>query len=601
MASLQEETSPMESVKEEPADTAAQPGNPGSSGETSCSDASSLLIEDDAQQDASLQESTSGDGPLEREVYAISLGPHTTKERERARRKSIREKTFLSLPGLLIFREFCLEMNVSMDVKKMNISQMVANLQKFFFFVRVKPGAVLQQLFEQISLVVEAMRGINIRKDPRFKKVVRVCRGRINSFDHIRCHSPQITEQLSMFCLRKLLLSVDVRPNHPAGLFNLTLLYMIIYMCKGTTHWTELKALLVSMRKSSFVCKRDRAKGLKYITIRNEPQCTAGRFYEIPGHPICPFKIFRLFMSKLSVSSNYLWQRPKAHSKIYECWFHPDACNTINNDWLLDLTEKASMTVSYTNMSLVLTPRSVMDSTLADPVFTKSYADEVKEIPDPPAFDPSNLEIVLPGSNDKLEIKLLNSSEAQVEIRLTDILWKELFPEWDRTRLESGYQNHVDFMKHLLEVHKTCKDHTCSNQEKYIKESINGDSATSEHMPQNASTSSMVTTIPINVAQQGIQNSSLLTVVNNNTVPQNVQGAQNFIVPLNTLLESLASTSQAVQPNAGVPLAASSSAVTSVTDTSLLQNAATLPVQVGRGGPERQTSPLVRTTQICTS
>lgn len=55
MASLQEETSPMESVKEEPADTAAQPGNPGSSGETSCSDASSLLIEDDAQQDASLQ------------------------------------------------------------------------------------------------------------------------------------------------------------------------------------------------------------------------------------------------------------------------------------------------------------------------------------------------------------------------------------------------------------------------------------------------------------------------------------------------------------------------------------------------------------------
>lgn len=95
------------------------------------------------------------------------------------------------------------------------------------------------------------------------------------------------------------------------------------------------------------------------------------------GHPICPFKIFRLFMSKLSISSNYLWQRPKPHSKMSECWFHPDASNTINNDWLLDLTEKASMTVSYTNMSLVLTPRSVMDSTLSDPIFTKTYSNEV--------------------------------------------------------------------------------------------------------------------------------------------------------------------------------------------------------------------------------
>lgn len=460
------------------------------------------------------------------------------------KRRNPNEKTLLNLPGILIFREFCLEMNVWIDIKKMTVSQLVSNLQKFFFFVRVKPGEILEQLFEQLCLVLEGVRHIDIRKDVRFKKVVRVCKGRVNSFDHIRCNSPQITEQLSMFCLRKLILSTQVRPNHPDGLFNLTLLYIIIYMCKGTTHWTELKALLLSMRKSSFECKADVKKGGRYITLKRVSQYAAGRLYEIPGHPICPFKIFRLYMSKLSASSSFLWQRPKKQARMNESWFYPDPSNSISNEWLVDLTEKASMTVSYTNMSLVLTPRSVMDAMLLDPNFSKTLSEELGDIPSPPELDPLDPENALPGCSQKLEIKLLNSCEAQVEIRLTDIVWKELFPEWDRTRLESGFQNHVDFMKHLLEVHKTCKNPNCQASiiEHHGRQTDPADSAVAEKeeegLKNNQADASSVT-IPINVTQHGIHNSSVLTVVNNGVVPNLNPNSQNVMLPLNALLESI--------------------------------------------------------------
>lgn len=223
------------------------------------------------------------------------------------------------------------------------------------------------------------------------------------------------------------------------------------------------------------------------------------------------------------------------------------------------------------------------------------FVTQVKEIPNPPKFDSSNLDSALPGGNDKLEIKLLNSSEAQVEIRLTDILWKELFPEWDRTRLVSGYQNHVDFMKHLLEVHKTCKDESCCNPETGMEESTEEVSTSDQQAYQeNAPTTPI--TIPINVAQHGFQNSSLLTVVNNNTVvPQTVQGSQNFIVPLNTLLESLTSSSQAaVQVDAGSSQAAATSSVSPRLVTSLQAASSLLQSTVHPGGEKRDLSSIAQ-------
>ncbi|PIK59910.1 hypothetical protein BSL78_03206 [Apostichopus japonicus] len=103
-------------------------------------------------------------------------------------------------------------------------------------------------------------------------------------------------------------------------------------------------------------------------------------------------------------------------------------------------------------------------------------------------------------------------------------------------------------------------------------------------------------TIPINVAQHGFQNSSLLTVVNNNTVvPQTVQGSQNFIVPLNTLLESLTSSSQAaVQVDAGSSQAAATSSVSPRLVTSLQAASSLLQSTVHPGGEKRDLSSIAQ-------
>ena len=84
--------------------------------------------------------------------------------------------------------------------------------------------------------------------------------------------------------------------------------------------------------------------GLRYLTKRdqltknhreNDDEATGGFMYEIPSSDRCPVKSFEIYVSKLQLSCEWFWQKPKASQPRdgNELWYcnSPVGINTLSN------------------------------------------------------------------------------------------------------------------------------------------------------------------------------------------------------------------------------------------------------------------------------
>ena len=90
---------------------------------------------------------------------------------------------------------------------------------------------------------------------------------------------------------------------------------------------------------------------------------TDGKMYEQPG-PLCPFKTFELYLSKLYPELKFLSQRPKQAIQTTDdnCWYCnvPVGKNTIGN-FMKDISRAADMSKQHTNHSIRATAVTVLD------------------------------------------------------------------------------------------------------------------------------------------------------------------------------------------------------------------------------------------------
>ena len=133
-------------------------------------------------------------------------------------------------------------------------------------------------------------------------------------------HHPEITKE----DLQKLYLSFDL--NMPKGLQDKCMFDIMFFLVRRG------RESLREQTKNSFAIAVD-AQNRRYIhqaldeldknhRENDDPfdATTDGRVYEKPG-PLCPVKLFELYLSKLHPDLEFLWQRPKCEvDENDSCW-----------------------------------------------------------------------------------------------------------------------------------------------------------------------------------------------------------------------------------------------------------------------------------------
>ena len=180
-------------------------------------------------------------------------------------------------------------------------------------------------------------------------------------------HRPQITKD----DLQKLYLSFDL--NTPKGLqqkFMFDIMFDIMFhlVRRGRENLQEQTkdtfAIVVDLQNRIYVYQAVDELD-KNHRENDDPQdsTTDERMYEQPG-PLCPVKMFELYLSKLHLELKFLWQRPKQAIQATDgnCWYCnvPVRMNTLGN-FMKDISRAADLSKQFTNHSIRATAITVLD------------------------------------------------------------------------------------------------------------------------------------------------------------------------------------------------------------------------------------------------
>jgi hypothetical protein len=87
-----------------------------------------------------------------------------------------------------------------------------------------------------------------------------------------------------------------------------------------------------------------------------------GRMYDRPGSPFCPVASYKKYLSNLHPQLDSLWQRPHDTFNEESNWYQMSrlGVNTINSI-MVNISEKAKLSIRYTNHSIRSTSITIMD------------------------------------------------------------------------------------------------------------------------------------------------------------------------------------------------------------------------------------------------
>ncbi|KAK3088293.1 hypothetical protein FSP39_017185 [Pinctada imbricata] len=267
-----------------------------------------------------------------------------------------------------LFRKYLLEKGKGADFESMEISELEANLSRFYAEARSEQGTLykkssLQTIRHGLSRHLTNTKGIDIIRGLEFKNSNKVFLAVSKDLKRQGFGGMEHYPPLEEADLRKMYAQFDL--TDPKQLqWRVFCDVMIYFGRRGRENLRDLKI-------TDFACKRD-GEGKMFIYLvkdevtknhQNDPNTASGRMYELQdGDDLCPVRTFVRYKRKLNPKCVFLFQRPSSNPKA-DVWY--DNCPVGANKLgaiMSTISAEFGLSKSYTNHSLRATLVHILDA-----------------------------------------------------------------------------------------------------------------------------------------------------------------------------------------------------------------------------------------------
>ncbi|XP_033111585.1 uncharacterized protein LOC117112594 [Anneissia japonica] len=275
--------------------------------------------------------------------------------------------------GMRVFEAYLESQGMNLDTVLTDLSQGALDeiIAQFYPSARTKRGAYYSKssiMLIRFSLAryVMKLKKVDITDSLQFPKACMSFKASVKKLEMEGKAATKHYDPISDEDMRKIQASLDM--DHNVGLQRKVFIDMMLYFCNTNRGRDSLRLL----QPSDFIfLKSD--DGREYVELcdmettnhRFDNGCRqGGQMFEIPGHPRCPVKSLKKYLSKLNPAIDVLFQRPTAKFVEQSPTWYDNAVLGVNKIGTLmkDISEEAGCTTVYTNHCLRATAVSKADS-----------------------------------------------------------------------------------------------------------------------------------------------------------------------------------------------------------------------------------------------